>query len=133
MAIHPPICARTVSPGPGVKGSPELFAGVEAHRSVAARVHPAPFGEEKSQPCHIEAIPSAGTARPHLRRLWSNGDTSGNMEGCSEPDRLYESIGARFGAIRQPDHQLHTRIVGALGDACPVLNVGAGTGHPRPL
>ena len=46
--------------------------------------------------------------------------------------QLYESIGARYGAIRQPDHRLHARIVRALGDARPVLNVGAGTGNYEP-
>jgi hypothetical protein len=45
---------------------------------------------------------------------------------------LYENIGTRYGAIRQPDQRLHARIVDALGDASPVLNVGAGTGNYEP-
>ena len=47
--------------------------------------------------------------------------------------QLYESIGTRYGVIRQPDHRLYARIVGALGDARPVLNVGAGTGNYEPV
>jgi hypothetical protein len=55
------------------------------------------------------------------------------MQGVQRPwSQLYEDIGARYGAIRQPDHRLQTRITGALGDARPVLNVGAGTGNYEP-
>jgi len=46
--------------------------------------------------------------------------------------RLYERIGTQYGAIRQPDHRLYARILGALGNTQPVLNVGAGTGNYEP-
>jgi SAM-dependent methyltransferase len=46
--------------------------------------------------------------------------------------QLYERIGSRYGAIRQPDHRLQARIISALGDAQLVLNVGAGTGNYEP-
>lgn len=55
------------------------------------------------------------------------------MQGMQRPwSQLYERIGSRYGAIRQPDHRLRTRIVRALDDAQPVLNVGAGTGNYEP-
>ena len=55
------------------------------------------------------------------------------MQAVERPwSRLYEHIGSRYGAIRQPDHRLEARIISALGDARPVLNVGAGTGNYEP-
>jgi Methyltransferase domain len=55
------------------------------------------------------------------------------MRGVQRPwSQLYESIGSQYGAIRQPDHRLQGRIIGALGDAQPLLNVGAGTGNYEP-
>jgi hypothetical protein len=56
------------------------------------------------------------------------------MQGVQKPSsQLYERIGSRYGAIRQPDHRLQGRITSALGDARPVLNVGAGTGNYEPI
>jgi hypothetical protein len=45
---------------------------------------------------------------------------------------IYERIGARYAAIRQPDYRLQARIISALGNEWPVLNVGAGTGNYEP-
>ena len=41
---------------------------------------------------------------------------------------LYDSIGTVYARYRQPDPRIAAQILAALGDASPVLNVGAGTG-----
>ena len=41
--------------------------------------------------------------------------------------RVYERIGVTYSSTRRPDPRIATAIVGALGDARSVVNVGAGT------
>jgi SAM-dependent methyltransferase len=47
--------------------------------------------------------------------------------------QLYDSIGVGYGNYRRPDPRLARLIWQALGDAAPVLNVGAGTGSYEPI
>ena len=47
-------------------------------------------------------------------------------------DQVYESIGGGYAAARRPAPRIHQIIVGALGDAHTVLNVGAGAGNYEP-
>jgi SAM-dependent methyltransferase len=44
--------------------------------------------------------------------------------------QLYDTIGRDYSAYRRPDPRLATAIVGALGDARSVVNVGAGAYEP---
>jgi SAM-dependent methyltransferase len=44
----------------------------------------------------------------------------------------YERIGVRYSTARRPDSRIADLIFGALGDADPVVNVGAGTGSYEP-
>jgi SAM-dependent methyltransferase len=46
--------------------------------------------------------------------------------------QLYDTIGRGYSAYRRPDPRLATAIVGALGDARSVVNVGAGAGSYEP-
>ncbi|MFB6823533.1 methyltransferase domain-containing protein [Streptomyces virginiae] len=46
--------------------------------------------------------------------------------------RLYDAIGGAYPATRRSDPRIAARILGALGDARTVLNVGAGTGSYEP-
>ena len=48
------------------------------------------------------------------------------------PDQVYESIGFGYAVARRSDPSIHRLIVGALGDAQSVLNVGAGAGDYEP-
>src|SRR6266566_4950805 len=41
---------------------------------------------------------------------------------------LYDAIGQTYGATRRADPRIAAAIVGAVGDADTVVNVGAGTG-----
>lgn len=45
---------------------------------------------------------------------------------------LYDAIGAGYAATRREDPRLAARVWSALGDAAPVVNVGAGTGSYEP-
>ncbi|HWC86893.1 MAG TPA: methyltransferase domain-containing protein [Solirubrobacteraceae bacterium] len=45
---------------------------------------------------------------------------------------LYEHIGGRYARVRRPDARIADALMGALGDAATVLNVGAGTGSYEP-
>ena len=45
---------------------------------------------------------------------------------------LYDAIGAGYGATRREDPRLAAQVWAALGDAAPVVNVGAGTGSYEP-
>ena len=45
---------------------------------------------------------------------------------------LYDSIGAGYETLRQPDPRIGARLHSALGPARRVLNVGAGTGNYEP-
>lgn len=45
---------------------------------------------------------------------------------------LYDSIGLGYATLRRQDPRWRVRILEALGDAAPVLNVGAGTGSYEP-
>jgi SAM-dependent methyltransferase len=47
-------------------------------------------------------------------------------------DALYDQIGGTYALTRRPDPRIASVIVGALGDARTVLNVGAGTGSYEP-
>jgi hypothetical protein len=42
--------------------------------------------------------------------------------------QLYDAIGIGYHDYRRPDPRIATAIIGALGDAETVVNVGAGTG-----
>ena len=44
----------------------------------------------------------------------------------------YDRIGVRYGATRRTDPRIGEQVARALGDAAPVLNVGAGTGSYEP-
>lgn len=44
----------------------------------------------------------------------------------------YDAIGQRYAALRREDPRLRERILGALGDARSVVNVGAGAGSYEP-
>lgn len=50
----------------------------------------------------------------------------------SAGDVDYGEIGGSYGRFRQPEPQIATQILRALGDAKTVLNVGAGTGSYEP-
>jgi SAM-dependent methyltransferase len=50
----------------------------------------------------------------------------------SAGDADYGSIGAGYSRIRQPDPRIEAAVWGALGDADPVINVGAGAGSYEP-
>jgi SAM-dependent methyltransferase len=45
---------------------------------------------------------------------------------------IYDEIGSGYASVRQEDPRVKAQILGALGDAAPVLNVGAGTGSYEP-
>lgn len=45
---------------------------------------------------------------------------------------LYNTIGLRYGELRRTEPAIASAIANALGDATPVLNVGAGTGSYEP-
>jgi SAM-dependent methyltransferase len=47
--------------------------------------------------------------------------------------RLYDRIGTRYRAVRRTEPRIHAHIVGALGAARRVVNVGAGTGNYEPI
>lgn len=44
----------------------------------------------------------------------------------------YDTIGINYEQLRKPDPRIASQIEGALGTACRVLNVGAGTGSYEP-
>lgn len=46
--------------------------------------------------------------------------------------QLYDEIGLGYGSYRRPDPRLAASILGALGDADTVVNVGAGAGSYEP-
>ena len=46
--------------------------------------------------------------------------------------QLYDAIGSGYADRRHPDPRFESAIVAALGDADPVVNVGAGTGSYEP-
>ncbi len=46
--------------------------------------------------------------------------------------RLYDRIGQTYSGVRRTEPRIANRIWAALGDACTVLNVGAGTGSYEP-
>jgi SAM-dependent methyltransferase len=48
------------------------------------------------------------------------------------PTALYDRIGVGYAALRQEDPRWRAAILEALGDASPVLNVGAGAGSYEP-
>lgn len=45
----------------------------------------------------------------------------------------YDQIGVGYGLMRRPDDRLRRTLHAALGDACSVLNIGAGTGNYEPI
>ena len=45
----------------------------------------------------------------------------------------YDKIGTSYAYTRRPDPRIASRIIGALGDAFSVVNVGSGTGSYEPL
>lgn len=45
---------------------------------------------------------------------------------------IYDAIGEGYALARQPDPRIAAAIVAALGDACSVVNVGAGAGSYEP-
>ena len=45
---------------------------------------------------------------------------------------LYDAIGVGYADVRRPDPRIEARLHASLGDASPVLNVGAGTGSYEP-
>jgi SAM-dependent methyltransferase len=47
-------------------------------------------------------------------------------------DRLYDTIGVDYAALRRPDPRIAARIETALGPAQTILNVGAGSGSYEP-
>jgi hypothetical protein len=47
-------------------------------------------------------------------------------------DAVYDDIGGTYTTTRQPDPRLAARLHAALGDASPVLDVGAGAGSYEP-
>ena len=51
---------------------------------------------------------------------------------CPRPVALYDTIGRGYRQLRRPDPRLHGVILGALGDAASVVNVGAGAGSYEP-
>jgi len=57
--------------------------------------------------------------------------------GAETGSALYDSLGAGYATARREDPRWCATILDALGDATPVLNVGAGTGsyepHDRPV
>lgn len=58
---------------------------------------------------------------------------SGRRGDGSAGDADYGSIGGGYAAYRQPDPRIAAAILAALGDAAPVLNVGAGAGSYEPV
>ncbi len=54
------------------------------------------------------------------------------MAGSAGMSRLYDRIGGSYAATRRPDPRIAALINDALGDACSVVNVGAGTGAYEP-
>lgn len=46
--------------------------------------------------------------------------------------QLYDHLGRDYGSYRRPDPRLAAAILAALGDAAPVVNVGAGAGSYEP-
>jgi hypothetical protein len=95
----------------------------QAHNPVPPNIRLRPPGGGDQESCSRDlAVGSAGIAI-----------TGGSIQTVGRSwSELYEQIGSRYGAIRQPDHRLKARIISALGDARPVLNVGAGTGNYEP-
>jgi hypothetical protein len=53
-------------------------------------------------------------------------------EDGSAGDANYARIGTGYSQFRRPDPRIAALIVQALGDACTVLNVGAGAGSYEP-
>jgi SAM-dependent methyltransferase len=51
---------------------------------------------------------------------------------CDVGSSYYERIGVRYSTARRPDRRIADLIFTALGDADPVVNVGAGTGSYEP-
>ena len=51
----------------------------------------------------------------------------------SAGDADYGVIGRTYGDYRQPDSRIAQPVWDALGDACTVLNVGAGAGNYEPI
>lgn len=47
-------------------------------------------------------------------------------------NRAYDEIGVNYSDFRRADPRIETRIWAALGDACSVVNVGAGSGSYEP-
>jgi SAM-dependent methyltransferase len=47
--------------------------------------------------------------------------------------QLYDTIGIGYEHYRRPDRRIATAILDALGDAAPVVNVGAGAGSYEPV
>jgi SAM-dependent methyltransferase len=47
--------------------------------------------------------------------------------------RLYERLGQTYRETRRPDPRIAEIIIAAIGDACSVVNVGAGTGSYEPM
>jgi SAM-dependent methyltransferase len=54
------------------------------------------------------------------------------METSDKMPQLYDEIGIGYRDYRQPDPRVGTAILGALGDADTVVNVGAGAGSYEP-
>ncbi|MBK7189491.1 MAG: methyltransferase domain-containing protein [bacterium] len=53
------------------------------------------------------------------------------MDRTTKP-QLYDHLGRDYGSYRRPDPRLAAAILAALGDAAPVVNVGAGAGSYEP-
>jgi hypothetical protein len=56
----------------------------------------------------------------------------GGGHTCDVGSSYYERIGVRYSTARRPDRRIADLIFTALGDADPVVNVGAGTGSYEP-
>ena len=49
-----------------------------------------------------------------------------------KPEAAYDTIGRGYGDVRRPDPRIACAILGALGDASSVVNIGAGSGSYEP-
>lgn len=56
----------------------------------------------------------------------------GSGHTAAVSDAAYDAIGVGYAHARRPDARIEAQIRAGLGDAAPVLNVGAGTGNYEP-